>query len=114
MGGTESLLYIKGLPMLLYHFLALSDWIADVLVVDYLITIPKYRLGLCTMALHTPLRLHHFQPWKSIAELGGCQVDIASSAHGFSSFFFRLPLLIFFYSLALDYLPTNYNQNCYH
>lgn len=69
---TESSLYIKGLPTLLYHFLALTDRIADVLVVDYLTTLHKYRLGVCTVALQTLLSLHHFQSGKAFAELGGC------------------------------------------
>lgn len=71
-GGTKSLLHMKGLPTLLYDFLALTDRIADVLMVEYLITIHKYRLGLCTMALQTLLSLHQFQSWKAFAELGGC------------------------------------------
>lgn len=90
---TESLLYIKGLPTLLYHFLALPDRIADVL--DYLITILKYRLGLCTTALQTLLSCitsshgRLLQSWEVVKLTLPPQVMVCP-------LFLRLPLLIFF------------------
>jgi len=40
---TEVLLYIKGLPALPYRFLALTDVLADALMVAYLSTVDAYR-----------------------------------------------------------------------
>lgn len=59
--GTEVLLFFKGLPTLLCHFLAPADMLADALMVGYLITIHSYRLVLCTMALQTLLTLCYLQ-----------------------------------------------------
>lgn len=70
---TEVSLYIKGFSTLLYHFLTLTDILADTLMVDYLITMRAYRLLLCTMALQALLTLYHLQETgKSFAELGSC------------------------------------------
>lgn len=111
---TGGLLQIKGLPTLLYHFLALSDRMADALTVNYLITVHAYRLLLCAMALQTLLSLPHLhETGQYFAELRSCSLSLPPQI-AVSPVYLFLRLFCpssFPNCLALAYFPTNYNQD---